>query len=87
LESIWHPQVNLTGQYHRSLINLDEEDKKTRDKAIKSLSVFLSNNSQEPLPKSELDKLWKGLFYCMHFEDFEERMAHADLSMSRLLDV
>ena len=47
-------------------INLDGQDKKTRDTAIKSLSTFLANNSQEPLPKSELGKLWKGLFYCMH---------------------
>ena len=43
------------------------QDKKTRDKAIKNLSGFLSNNSQEPLPNSELAKLWKGLFYCMSF--------------------
>jgi len=48
---------------------LASSDKKTRDKAIKNLSVFLSNNSQEPLPKPELTKLWKGLFYCYWMSD------------------
>ncbi|KAF8585131.1 Nop52-domain-containing protein [Ramaria rubella] len=48
---------------------LASSDKKTRDKAIKHLSIFLSNNSQEPLAKPELTKLWKGLFYCYWMSD------------------
>lgn len=40
------------------------QDKKTRDKAIKNLSAFLSNSSRDALPKSEMTKLWKGIFYC-----------------------
>ena len=39
-------------------------DKKTRDKAIKNLSVFLSVSGSDALPKNELAKLWKGIFYC-----------------------
>ncbi|KAF8514747.1 Nop52-domain-containing protein [Gautieria morchelliformis] len=48
---------------------LASSDKKIRDKAFKQLSVFLSNHSQEPLPNSELTKLWKGLFYCYWMSD------------------
>ncbi len=40
------------------------QDKKTRDKAIKSLAAFLSDPSREALPKAEMAKLWKGVFYC-----------------------
>ncbi|KAL0951573.1 hypothetical protein HGRIS_008255 [Hohenbuehelia grisea] len=48
---------------------LASTDKKTRDKAIKNLSVFLSNSSDNGLPKSEMDKLWKGVFYCFWMSD------------------
>ena len=41
-----------------------KEDKKTRDKAIKSLATFLSDPSHSDLPKLEMAKLWKGIFYC-----------------------
>jgi hypothetical protein len=41
-----------------------QEDKKTRDKAIKSLASFLADDAQEPISKSDMDKLWKGIFYC-----------------------
>ena len=41
-----------------------QQDKKTRDKAIKNLSVFLSDPSRDGLPKAEMAKLWKGIFYC-----------------------
>lgn len=37
-------------------------EKKTRDKAIRSLRKFLSTGSN--LDEIELIKLWKGLFYC-----------------------
>ncbi len=57
-------------------------DKKVRDKAIKNLSVFLSD-SEDALPPLELAKLWKGIFYC------ESTLAH-NYTLSqifRLLDV
>ncbi|CAA7265915.1 unnamed protein product [Cyclocybe aegerita] len=47
---------------------LASADKKTRDKAIKNLSVFLSD-TQNVLPKSDMDKLWKGIFYCFWMSD------------------
>ncbi|KAF9535665.1 ribosomal RNA processing protein [Crepidotus variabilis] len=47
---------------------LASTDKKTRDKAIKNLSAFLSED-QDGLPKSEMDKLWKGIFYCFWMSD------------------
>ena len=42
-------------------------EKKTRDKAVKNLAVFLSDPSRDALPKTEMDKLWKGLFYCTSY--------------------
>ncbi|KAJ7103355.1 nucleolar protein,Nop52-domain-containing protein [Mycena belliarum] len=48
---------------------LASNDKKTRDKAIKSLSVFLSDDSQEPISKPDMNKLWKGIFYCFWMSD------------------
>ncbi|RPD82217.1 Nop52-domain-containing protein [Lentinus tigrinus ALCF2SS1-7] len=48
---------------------LASTDKKTRDKAIKNLAAFLSDSSREPLPKSEMTKLWKGVFYCFWMSD------------------
>ena len=32
----------------------------------KSLAAFLSDPSREALPKSEMAKLWKGIFYCAY---------------------
>jgi len=47
-----------------------QEDKKTRDKAIKQLSEFLSSDtSQDALSRSDLAKLWKGIFYCFWMSD------------------
>ncbi|CDO73074.1 hypothetical protein BN946_scf185007.g128 [Trametes cinnabarina] len=48
---------------------LASTDKKTRDKAIKSLAAFLSDPSRDVLPKSEMAKLWKGIFYCFWMSD------------------
>ncbi|KAJ6604828.1 nucleolar protein,Nop52-domain-containing protein [Mycena vulgaris] len=48
---------------------LASNDKKTRDKAIKSLSAFLSDDSQDPISKPDMDKLWKGIFYCFWMSD------------------
>lgn len=58
---------------------LAHTDKKVRDRAIASLIAFLSAGDQtsgtddengagpsgyKPLVENEMDKLWKGLFYC-----------------------
>ncbi|KAI0697576.1 Nop52-domain-containing protein [Cytidiella melzeri] len=48
---------------------LASTDKKTRDKAIKSLTAFLSTDDASALPKSEMAKLWKGIFYCFWMSD------------------
>ncbi|GJE87686.1 Nop52 domain-containing protein [Phanerochaete sordida] len=48
---------------------LASNDKKTRDRAVKSLSAFLCDPSHDDLPKSELAKLWKGIFYCFWMSD------------------
>ena len=39
-------------------------DKKTRDKAVKNLAAFLTDPERPHLSSRELDKLWKGIFYC-----------------------
>ncbi|KAG8765801.1 hypothetical protein FRC12_007286 [Ceratobasidium sp. 428] len=44
--------------------HLASTDKKTRDKAIKALAVFLSDESQASMSAVDRAKLWKGLFYC-----------------------
>ncbi|KAI9570285.1 Nop52-domain-containing protein [Boletus coccyginus] len=43
---------------------LASPDKKTRDKAVKHLTLFLSDPENNVLPEIEIAKLWKGLFYC-----------------------
>ncbi|KZT74939.1 Nop52-domain-containing protein [Daedalea quercina L-15889] len=48
---------------------LASTDKKTRDKATKQLTSFLSDSSQETLPRPEMSKLWKGIFYCFWMSD------------------
>lgn len=37
-------------------------EKKTRDKAVRSLRKFIATGAD--LSKADLLKLWKGLFYC-----------------------
>ncbi|KAA1467950.1 Nop52-domain-containing protein [Dentipellis sp. KUC8613] len=49
--------------------HLASTDKKIRDKATKNLSLFLSDPSHDALSKSEMDKLWKGIFYCFWMSD------------------
>jgi len=39
-------------------------DKKTRDKAVKNLAAFLSDPEVPHISSHEMDKLWKGIFYC-----------------------
>ncbi|KLO20099.1 Nop52-domain-containing protein [Schizopora paradoxa] len=48
---------------------LASSDKKTRDKAVKSLAKYLSENQGKALPKQEMAKLWKGIFYCYWMSD------------------
>ncbi|KAF8899012.1 Nop52-domain-containing protein, partial [Infundibulicybe gibba] len=48
---------------------LASTEKKTRDKAIKNLSIFLSDAQQDAISKPDLDKLWKGIFYCFWMSD------------------
>jgi ribosomal RNA-processing protein 1 len=52
----------------RQLVSLPTDthptDKKTRDKAVKNLTAFLSDPERPQLSSHELDKLWKGIFYC-----------------------
>ncbi|KAK0465595.1 nucleolar protein,Nop52-domain-containing protein [Desarmillaria tabescens] len=56
------PPVPPLGKY------LASTDKKVRDKAIKNLSVFLSD-SKDALPPPEMARLWKGIFYCFWMSD------------------
>ncbi|KAG9103741.1 hypothetical protein FRC06_008473 [Ceratobasidium sp. 370] len=49
--------------------NAASPEKKTRDKAIKSLAVFLSDESQVSMSPTDRAKLWKGLFYCFWMSD------------------
>ncbi|KAF9454115.1 Nop52-domain-containing protein [Macrolepiota fuliginosa MF-IS2] len=44
-------------------------EKKTRDKAVKNLVTFLSEAPEDALSKPEMDKLWKGIFYCFWMSD------------------
>jgi ribosomal RNA-processing protein 1 len=54
--------INFTKQ--NKMTTNASSDKKTRDKAVKNLAVFLSNSSQNVLPDLEMATLWKGIFYC-----------------------
>lgn len=57
-----------TGSFAPQIIFLPTDtypiDKKTRDKAVKNLAVFLTDPERPHLSSHELDKLWKGIFYC-----------------------
>ncbi|KAG1838345.1 Nop52-domain-containing protein [Suillus tomentosus] len=57
------PAVPPLGKY------LASSEKKTRDKAVKNLAVFLSSDSENVLPDLEMAKLWKGIFYCFWMSD------------------
>jgi ribosomal RNA-processing protein 1 len=53
-----------------SCLTYDKQEKKTRDKAVKNLSVFFSDPSRDAIAKSDMDKLWKGIFYsALHYPD------------------
>ncbi|KAJ7040438.1 nucleolar protein,Nop52-domain-containing protein [Mycena alexandri] len=49
--------------------HLASTDKKVRDRAIKSLSTFLADDPLESISKPDMDKLWKGIFYCFWMSD------------------
>ena len=59
-----------------------QPDKKTRDKAIKGLTAFLSQSGEDEttagkvLSKSEMAKLWKGIFYCAFVMSSSELVSH-----------
>ncbi|PWN40157.1 Nop52-domain-containing protein [Ceraceosorus guamensis] len=49
---------------------LASPDKRTRDQACQSLKSFLTQRrGQDALPKDEMAKLWKGIFYCFWMSD------------------
>ncbi|KAH9982798.1 Nop52-domain-containing protein [Lactifluus volemus] len=48
---------------------LASADKKTRDKAVKNLAAFLSDPERLDISSHEMDKLWKGIFYCFWMSD------------------
>ncbi|KIJ22054.1 hypothetical protein PAXINDRAFT_160020 [Paxillus involutus ATCC 200175] len=48
---------------------LASSDKKTRDKAVKNLAIFLSNDENNVMSDIEMAKLWKGIFYCFWMSD------------------
>jgi hypothetical protein len=76
--------VRTPARAHNVATADNQEDKKTRDKAIKSLSAFLSDDSQEPISKPDMDKLWKGIFYCTRRACARSASSY---DVGRLLDV
>ncbi|PWY99314.1 Nop52-domain-containing protein [Testicularia cyperi] len=61
---------------------LASTEKRVRDGAVRSLSQFLAQNGAHALPDLEIQKLWKGLFYCFWMSDkplIQQRLAQ-DLS-------
>ncbi|KAF9225487.1 Nop52-domain-containing protein [Gyrodon lividus] len=57
------PKVPPLGKY------LASSEKKIRDKAVKNLAVFLSNDESNVMSDIEMAKLWKGIFYCFWMSD------------------
>ncbi|KAJ7786494.1 nucleolar protein,Nop52-domain-containing protein [Mycena metata] len=49
--------------------HLASTDKKVRDRAIKSLATFLADDALQSISKPDMDKLWKGIFYCFWMSD------------------
>ncbi|KAH7886085.1 nucleolar protein,Nop52-domain-containing protein, partial [Phlebopus sp. FC_14] len=44
-------------------------EKRTRDKAVKNLAIFLSNDATTLISDIEMARLWKGIFYCFWMSD------------------
>lgn len=64
-----HPLESILPQQVHSFLNNSSSgdtsaDKKTRDKAVKNLAAFLSDPDRPHISNHEMDKLWKGIFYC-----------------------
>lgn len=52
------------------LFDLGFKEQRTRDKAIKDLAVFLSDNEVSAMQNAQMAELWKGVFYCNENEKF-----------------
>ncbi|KAJ1594685.1 hypothetical protein NDA11_000921 [Ustilago hordei] len=58
---------------------LASTEKRIRDSAVRSLHSFLATNGAHTIPELELQKLWKGLFYCFWMSDkplIQQRLAN-----------
>ena len=58
---------------------LASTEKRIRDGAVRSLTAYLSANGAHTIPDLELQKLWKGLFYCFWMSDkplIQQRLAN-----------
>jgi hypothetical protein len=62
-------------------------DKKTRDKAVKNLAAFLSDPDRPHISSHEMDKLWKGIFYCEFLNNKKKGKKGFDDHLRRFLDV
>ncbi|KAK6511902.1 hypothetical protein TWF481_000806 [Arthrobotrys musiformis] len=65
---------------------LAANDRPTRDKAVESLKAYLS--SSRTFSRSDMLKLWKGLFYCMWLSDrprTQQRLADELASLVEVL--
>jgi hypothetical protein len=52
---------------------------------VKNLAAFLSEAPENAVSSSEMDKLWKGIFYCLYYLD--GRSIIQLLILNRFLDV
>ena len=58
---------------------LASTEKRVRDGAVHSLTAYLAANGAHTIPPLELQKLWKGLFYCFWMSDkplIQQRLAN-----------
>ncbi|SPO30115.1 related to RRP1 - involved in processing rRNA precursor species to mature rRNAs [Ustilago trichophora] len=58
---------------------LASTEKRIRDGAVRSLTAYLAANGAHTIPDLELQKLWKGLFYCFWMSDkplIQQRLAN-----------
>ena len=62
-------------------------DKKVRDKAVQGLATFLSDESNPPLSPTDMEKLWKGIFYCESKSYLFRTHLSSLATKNRLLDV
>lgn len=58
---------------------LASTEKRVRDGAVRSLTAYLAENGAHTIGDLELQKLWKGLFYCFWMSDkplIQQRLAN-----------